>query len=63
MDSKNAKHEKGQKCRILEKKAIFYEIIGETQKDNLALDKEFNIKLDELYKLNSFWFKNYFKED
>jgi len=27
------------------------------------LDKEFNIKIDELNKLNSFWFKNYFKED
>ena len=46
---------------ILEKNGIFYEIIGKTQKDSLDLDKEFNIKLNDLYKLNSFWFRNYFE--
>ena len=29
----------------------------------MNLDKEFNIKLSELNELNSFWFKNYFKEN
>jgi len=48
--------------KILEKNSIFYEIIGRTQKDCLELNEEFNIKIDELIKLNSFWFKNYFKE-
>ena len=47
--------------KILEKNSIFFDIIGKTQKDCLELDKEFNIKLYDLCKLNSFWFKDYFK--
>ena len=38
-------------------------MLGKTQKDSLVLDKEFNIKLNDLNKLNFFWFKNYFKEN
>ena len=49
--------------KILEEKGVYYEIIGKTQKDCLDLDKEFNIKLNDLNKLNSFWFRNYFKEN
>ena len=49
--------------KILEKNSIFFDIIGKTQKDYLELDREFNIKLYDLYKLNSFWFKDYFKEN
>jgi len=49
--------------KILEKNAIFYEVIGETQKDYLDLDKEFNIHLTDLNKFNSFWFRSYFKEN
>ena len=49
--------------KILDKNSVYYEIIGKTQKDNLDLDKEFKIKLTDLSELNSFWFKNYFKED
>ena len=49
--------------KILEKNSIFFDIIGRTQKNYLELDKEFNIKLPDLYKLNSFWFKNYFMEN
>jgi len=45
---------------MLEKNNIFFEIIGITQKDSLDLHKEFNVKLKELYKLNTSWFKNYF---
>ena len=47
---------------ILEKGSVYYEILGKTQKDSLELDGEFNIKLSELNKLNSLWFKEYFKE-
>ena len=47
----------------LEKNGVFFESIGKTQKDCLDLDKEFNIKLNDLNKLNSFWFRNYFKEN
>ena len=57
------KKNKGEVSKILEENGIFYEIIGNTQKDSLDLDKEFNIKLNSLYKLNSFWFRNYFKEN
>ena len=49
--------------KLLEKDGIYYEIIGKTQKDSLDLFKEFNIKLDDLNKFNSFWFKNYFREN
>ena len=57
------KKNKDEVSKILEKNGIFYEIIGETQKDRLDIDKEFNIKLNDLNKLNSFWFRNYFRED
>ena len=50
-------------CDILEKNSVYYEIIGKTQKDSLDLEKEFNIKLSELSKINSVWFRNYFDEN
>ena len=53
---------KNEVSKILEENSIYYEIIGKTQKDSLNLDKEFDIKLSDLNKLNTFWFKNYFKE-
>ena len=49
--------------KILEKNNIYYEIIGKTQKDSLYLNNEFNIILNDLSELNSFWFRNYFKEN
>ena len=49
--------------KILQKNNIYYEIIGKTQKDSLYLNNEFNIKLNDLSELNSFWFRNYFKEN
>ena len=49
--------------KILEKNNIYYEIIGKTQKDSLYLNNEFNIKLNDLSELNSFWFRNYFNEN
>ena len=54
---------KNEVCKTLEKNSIFYEMLGKTQKDSLVLNKNFDIKLDELKKLNSSWFKNYFKEN
>ena len=48
---------------ILDKNSIYYEIIGKTQKDSLYLNNEFNIKLNDLSELKSFWFRNYFKEN
>ena len=56
------KKNKNEVTEILEKNAVFYEVIATTQKDSLELDKEFNIKLDDLSKLNSYWFNNFFKE-
>ena len=55
-----SKKNKEEVSKILEKNSIYYEEIGVTQKDMLELEKEFKIKLSELYELNSFWFRNYF---
>ena len=57
-DAKN----KVEVCGILEKNNIYYEIIGKTQEKNLDLNREFSIKIEDLNKLNSSWFKNYYKE-
>ena len=54
---------KNEVYKTLEKNSIFYEMLGKTQKDSLVLDKEFNIKLNDLNELNSSWFRNYFKEN
>jgi len=54
---------KDEVSEILEKSNIYYETIGKTQKDCLYLNEEMNIKLSDLSKSNSFWFKNFFKED
>ena len=48
---------------FLDKNSIFYELLGETQNNTLKVEKEFEIKLSELTELNTFWFKNYFKEN
>jgi phosphoribosylformylglycinamidine synthase len=49
--------------KFLEKNNTYYEIIGKTHKESLYIEKEFNIKLTDLYQFNSFWFNNYFKEN
>ena len=54
--------EKNEVCDLLKKNSIYYEIIGKTKKDSLSINKEFNESLVDLYKINSSWFKNYFKE-
>ena len=54
---------KDEVTKVLEKNSVYFEILGKTQKESLELDKEFNIKISELNKLNSLWFKNYFNEN
>ena len=51
-----------QVVEAFEKNNTYYEMIGKTQKETLELDKELNIKVNELYKLNTFWFNNYYNE-
>ncbi len=57
IDDKNIK----EVSKILDKNSIYYEVIGKTQKKCLGLENEFNIDIDELSRINSAWFKNYFK--
>ena len=57
-----SKKNKNEVSKILEENNIYYDIIGTTQNDSISLENEFDIKLSELSKLNSLWFKNYFKE-
>jgi phosphoribosylformylglycinamidine synthase subunit PurL len=54
---------KDEVTKILEKNSVYFEIIGITQKDKLDLDNEFTIKISELDKLSTSWFKNYYKEN
>jgi len=49
--------------KISEKFNIFYEMLGKTCKESLILDEEFDIKLNNLKELNTYWYKNYFKEN
>ena len=56
------KKNKDEVCKIMEKNSIYYEVIGTTQKDNFDLDKEFSLKLSDLSRFNTIWFKNYFNE-
>ena len=57
-----SKKNRDEVCKFLEKNGIYYEIIGKTQEENLDLDREFSVKIEDLNKLNSSWFKNYYKE-
>ena len=50
-------------CNILKENSIYFDKIGKTQKDNLDIDKILSVKITELDKLNSFWFRDYFKEN
>jgi len=48
---------------ILQKNGIYFEVIGKTQKEILEINKDFSVKVSDLDKFNSFWFKNYFGEN
>ena len=47
--------------KILEKNSVYFELIGNTQKKTLNIDKEINIDVSDLKDFNCYWFKNYFK--
>ncbi len=49
--------------KMLEENSVYYDSIGKTHGNTLDLGKELNIKIDELEKLNSSWFKRYFNEN
>ena len=48
--------------KILEENSIYFEIIGNTQKDNLDVNKYFSEKISDLDEINSTWFENYYDE-
>ena len=50
-------------CNFLKENSIYFETIGITQKENLEINKNLIVKVSDLIKFNSFWFKNYFKEN
>jgi hypothetical protein len=45
---------------ILKENSIYFEIVGKTQKEDLAVNNKFKEKISDLCTLSSFWFKNYF---
>ena len=56
------KDNKKEVCDILQKNAIYYEELGITQKENMELDKIFNISVKELNEININFFNKYFDE-
>mgnify|MGYP001163559206 CR=1 FL=1 len=57
------KENKDKVSNILKENSIYFEIIGKTQKDILEINKDLNIKILELDKLNSLWFRKNFEEN
>ena len=45
--------------KILKESNVFYEIIGKTQKDFFEIYGETKFKVNELYNINSKWYKEY----
>ena len=45
--------------KVLEKNNVFYEKIGETQKDFFEIKGELKINIKDLYKINNQWYNNY----
>ena len=56
-----SKKNKNEVSKIMEENNIYYDIIGMTQNDRISLENEFDVKLSELDKLNTSWFRDYFK--
>jgi len=48
--------------KILKNNSIYYDFIGKTQKSYLEVKNDLKISINELGKLNKFWFNDYFKE-
>ena len=38
---------------------IYYENIGKTQVKNFEIESEFNIDVNDLFKINNQWYNNY----
>ncbi|MDC0205500.1 phosphoribosylformylglycinamidine synthase subunit PurL [Pelagibacteraceae bacterium] len=53
---------KNKVCEILEKSSIYYELLGKTQENFLELSKDFRIDLQDLKKIKTSWFNNYYNE-
>jgi len=45
--------------KILKDNSIYYEMIGNTQKDYLEIDGELKISTKDLFKVNNKWYNNY----
>tara|TARA_B110000438_G_C15817772_1_gene652741 strand:+ start:100 stop:2286 length:2187 start_codon:yes stop_codon:yes gene_type:complete len=45
--------------KILSNNSVFFENIGKTQKEKLTLNKEFEISINDIKKINNRWFKKY----
>ena len=46
-------------AKILSDDKIYYENIGKTQKKYFEVDKELNININDLFKINNTWYNNY----
>ena len=46
-------------AKILSDDKIYYENIGKTQKECFEVDKELNININDLFKINNTWYNNY----
>ena len=57
VNHKNAKEVE----KNLKNNNVYYDLIGQTQKNTLVIDKELKITVDELNQLNKYWYSNYFK--
>ena len=58
LDEKN----KNKVVKILNDNSIYYEILGVTQKETLEINSDESVKVSELSRINSSWFKNYYGE-
>ena len=45
--------------KILKDNNIYFDIVGETQKDYFELDKDLKISVKELYEINNRWYNNF----
>ena len=45
--------------KILMDNEIYYENIGKTQVESFEIESEFNIGVNDLYKINNQWYNNY----
>ena len=57
------KENKDKVINILKENSIYYETIGETQKETLDINNDLSINIEQLKKINSLWFREYFKEN